>query len=127
MDLEEIKNLIEKDKGKFIIVEDGEAILVMMSFKDYEKIINGYKNNVFEQADSMIEKEKETEQKKEIEREKEIKELKQEIELEKEREMPEEQEQESLSEGLSEESKDFFDMPIQAQDEEAELEDLPVR
>lgn len=123
MNLEEIKNLIEKDKGKFIIVEDGKAILVVMSFGDYEKIVNGYKSNPFEQADSMIEKEKETEGEKEIEREKEIKELRQEIEQGEEPEFTGEKEKE----GLSEEAKDFSDMPIQAKDEEAELEDLPVR
>ena len=117
MDLDAIKNLIEKDGGKFIIVEDGKAILTVMSFGDYEKIINGYKNNPFERADLMVEQEKE------VEREKEIKELRQEIEQEEEPELHGEQEQE----GLSEEAKNFSDMPIQAQDEEAELEDLPVR
>ena len=39
MDLEEIKNLIKMDKGKFIIVENGQPILVVMSFEDYQKLI----------------------------------------------------------------------------------------
>ena len=121
MDLDKIKSLIEKDKGKFIIIEDGEPILVMMSFGDYEKIINGYKNNPFEQADSMVDKEKE------IEREKEMTELRQEIGQAEEQELTGEQEQEQEQEGLSEEGKNFMNMPIQAQDEETELEDLPVR
>ena len=120
MKLDKIKNLIEKDGGKFIIVEDGEPILVVMSFGDYEKIINGYKNNPFEQADSMVE------QKKEIEREKEVKELKQEIEQEEGQGFTGKQEQEE-SRGLSEEDRNFLDTPIQAEDEEAELEDFTVR
>jgi hypothetical protein len=119
MNLDKIKNLIEKDGGKFIIVEDGEPILTVMSFSDYEKIINGYKNNPFKQADSMVEQEKET------------------------KELEQEQEQEGLDkrqkpwqepgieskeqEGLSSESRNFLDMPIQDEDEEAELESLPVK
>ena len=39
MTLDEIKNLIEKDKGKFIIIEDGNPLLVLMSFEDYKKIL----------------------------------------------------------------------------------------
>lgn len=46
MDLEEIKNLIKKDTGKFIIVENGEPILMIMSFKDYKKLVGGYKREV---------------------------------------------------------------------------------
>ena len=45
MDFEEIKNLIEIDGGKFIIVEEGKPVMVITSFEDYkkkmiEKIIN---------------------------------------------------------------------------------------
>ena len=43
MDLEEIKNLIKLDRGKFIIVEKGEPVLMIMSFRDYQKLI-GYPN-----------------------------------------------------------------------------------
>ena len=36
MDLNEIKNLIEIDGGKFIIVENGKPIMVILSFEDYK-------------------------------------------------------------------------------------------
>ena len=39
MDLQEIKNLIEKDGGRFIIVENGKPLLVAMGFEDYKKIL----------------------------------------------------------------------------------------
>ena len=38
MDINEIKNIIEADKGKFIIVENGKPIMVIVSFEDYKKI-----------------------------------------------------------------------------------------
>ena len=113
MNLDEIKNLIKKDGGKFIIIEDGEPVLTVMSFGDYEKIINGYKDNPFEQADSMVDKEKE------------IGGFNQEFEQGLDRE--EDTEQVREDENLSQESRNFLDMPVQAEDEEAELEDLPVR
>ena len=37
VDLNEIKNLIEIDGGKFIIVENGKPEMVVMSFDDYKK------------------------------------------------------------------------------------------
>ena len=37
MDLNEIKNLIEIDGGKFIIIEDGKPAMVVISFEDYKK------------------------------------------------------------------------------------------
>lgn len=37
MDLAEIKEIIEADGGKFIIVEEGKPSLVIMSFEDYKK------------------------------------------------------------------------------------------
>jgi PHD/YefM family antitoxin component YafN of YafNO toxin-antitoxin module len=40
MDLNEIKKLIEIDGGKFIIVENGEPVMVMMSFEEYRKKLN---------------------------------------------------------------------------------------
>lgn len=37
MDLNEIKKLIEEDKGKIIIVENGEPTMVITSFDEYRK------------------------------------------------------------------------------------------
>jgi hypothetical protein len=37
MDLEEIKKIIEEDGGKFIIVENGQPIMVITSFAEYKK------------------------------------------------------------------------------------------
>lgn len=37
MDLNEIKNLIEIDGGKFIIVENGKPSIVVTSFEEYKK------------------------------------------------------------------------------------------
>jgi len=37
MDLNEIKNLIEIDGGKFIIIEDGKPAMVVISFEEYKK------------------------------------------------------------------------------------------
>ena len=37
MDINEIKNLIEIDGGKFIIVENGKPIMVVTGFEDYKK------------------------------------------------------------------------------------------
>ena len=148
MDLDKIKNLIKKDGGKFIIVEDGEPILVVMSFKDYENIINGYKNNPFERADSMVDQEKETkefeqglgslEEQEEIDEEMEPWQTidKQEVEErypwqglgdETAEKQENELEKKEKEEEGSEERKNFMDMPIQAEDEETELDDLPVR
>ena len=49
MTLDEIKNLIEADKGKFIIVENGKPLLVVMSFDDYKKILE--KENVHSETE----------------------------------------------------------------------------
>ena len=43
MDLNEIKNLIEIDGGKFIIVEEGKPVMVVTSFEDYKKKLIGKK------------------------------------------------------------------------------------
>ncbi|MEA3295648.1 MAG: hypothetical protein U9Q27_00690 [Patescibacteria group bacterium] len=43
MDIDEIKNLISADNGKFIVIENGKPIFVMMSFEDYKNILE--KNN----------------------------------------------------------------------------------
>ena len=45
MDINEIKNLIEIDGGKFIIVENGKPIMVVTSFEEYKKKLTGKKNN----------------------------------------------------------------------------------
>lgn len=45
MDLSEIKNLIEIDGGKFIIVENGKPAMVVMGFEDYKKQLTEKKNN----------------------------------------------------------------------------------
>ncbi|MFH1423944.1 MAG: type II toxin-antitoxin system prevent-host-death family antitoxin [Candidatus Nealsonbacteria bacterium] len=37
MDLNEIKKLIEEDGGRIIIVENGEPVMVVVSFADYKK------------------------------------------------------------------------------------------
>ena len=37
VDLNEIKKLIEEDGGKIIIVENGEPVMVVISFADYRK------------------------------------------------------------------------------------------
>ena len=36
MDLNEIKNLIEIDGGKFIIVENGKPVMVVIPFEEYK-------------------------------------------------------------------------------------------
>ena len=41
MDLNEIKNLIETDGGKLIIVEGGKPVMVVTSFEDYKKKLIG--------------------------------------------------------------------------------------
>ena len=45
MDFNEIKNLIEIDGGKFIIVENGKPTMVVVSFEEYKKKLTGKKNN----------------------------------------------------------------------------------
>lgn len=39
MNLDEIKEIIEKDRGKFIIVEDGKPTMVVISFDDYKNLL----------------------------------------------------------------------------------------
>ncbi|MBI2626301.1 MAG: hypothetical protein HYW69_01765, partial [Candidatus Nealsonbacteria bacterium] len=43
MDFDEIKNLIEIDGGKFIIVENGKPTIVIASFEEYKKKLIGSK------------------------------------------------------------------------------------
>ncbi len=44
MELDEIKNLIEKDKGRLIIVENGKPELAVLKFEDYKKILDKSNN-----------------------------------------------------------------------------------
>ena len=46
MDLNEIKNLIKADGGKFIIVENGEPVLMIMGFEDYKKMIGNSEKEI---------------------------------------------------------------------------------
>jgi len=45
MDLNEIKNLIEIDGGKFIIVENGKPTMVVVGFEEYKKKLTGKGSN----------------------------------------------------------------------------------
>lgn len=55
MDLNEIKNLIETDGGKFIIVEDGKPTVVIISFEEYKKrLIEKKANPVIIQKEQKI-------------------------------------------------------------------------
>ncbi len=47
MDLNEIKNLIERDKGKFIIIENEKPTLVIMDFESYKRCIKIKNSNPF--------------------------------------------------------------------------------
>ncbi|MEA3293129.1 MAG: hypothetical protein U9P88_01550 [Patescibacteria group bacterium] len=44
MNLDEIYNVIKKDKGKFVIVEEDKPTLVIMSFDDYKSILGESKH-----------------------------------------------------------------------------------
>jgi PHD/YefM family antitoxin component YafN of YafNO toxin-antitoxin module len=37
MDLNQIKKLIEEERAKLIIIEEGKPIMVILSFEDYQK------------------------------------------------------------------------------------------
>ncbi|MCD6528350.1 hypothetical protein J7K44_01805 [bacterium] len=39
MNLDEIKEIVKIDGGKFIIVEDGKPVLVITNFEDYKRMI----------------------------------------------------------------------------------------
>ncbi len=45
MDINEIKNLIEIDGGKFIVVENGKPVFVIISFEEYKKKLTPKKEN----------------------------------------------------------------------------------
>lgn len=44
MDLSKIKNLVKQNGDKFIFLENGEPEIVMMSFKEYEKLLRSDSN-----------------------------------------------------------------------------------
>jgi len=61
MNWEEIKEIIEVDGGKFIIVENGKPILVITNFENYKnklKLISHNKRDNPEAKESQVEKEK---------------------------------------------------------------------
>lgn len=144
MNLDEIKNLIDRDKGKIIIVENGKPILAVMGFNDYEKIVNGYKDNPFARADEMVDREK-SEKDFGLPSDK----LKQSAEqdlgawqtLDKDKKEAKDRYPWRAVEpgindlsanagiretGVSEERMNFFNTPIQAEDKDIELDDLPT-
>ena len=41
MDLSTIKNFVKQNGDKFIIIEGGEPEVVVMSFREYERLTNG--------------------------------------------------------------------------------------
>ncbi|MCK4781993.1 hypothetical protein KAS79_03695 [Candidatus Parcubacteria bacterium] len=66
MNLNEIKNLIEADGGKFIIIEDEKPVLVLMNFNEYKRILekrglNPIKQDVLEKKKIIEELNKGTE------------------------------------------------------------------
>ncbi len=46
MNLEEIKEIIQKSGGKFIIVENGKPEMVIMSFEDFKMELEGLKTSI---------------------------------------------------------------------------------
>lgn len=55
MDLNEIREIIEQDGGKFIIVENGKPVLVIMGFNEYKgKILQGGSVSAKEKINSPI-------------------------------------------------------------------------
>jgi hypothetical protein len=57
MELNEIKNLIEIDGGKFIIVEDGKPVMVVTSFEEYKKKLTGRKDELPKREERPVPKE----------------------------------------------------------------------
>lgn len=41
MDIKELKSIIRNEKGKVIIMENEEPVMVIMSFSDYKGMLNG--------------------------------------------------------------------------------------
>jgi len=57
VDINEIKNLIEIDGGKFIIVEDGKPVMVVTSFEEYKNKLIGKRENPQKKEEKPIPKE----------------------------------------------------------------------
>lgn len=55
MDLKELQDLIKKEKGKIIIVEDGEPTMVILSYEEYKNRGNGNESNEDEKAEPLPE------------------------------------------------------------------------
>ena len=63
MDLDEIKEIIEIDGGKFIIVENGRPIMVVTSFENYKnnlKLKRSQSLNIREESFKSVSPKKET-------------------------------------------------------------------
>lgn len=45
MDLSKIKNLVKQNGDKFIFLDNGEPEVVMMSWREYQKLFNNDSNN----------------------------------------------------------------------------------
>ncbi len=50
MDLNEIRQFIEEEGGKFIIVENGKPVMVISSFEEYKKRLITPQNNPAKKA-----------------------------------------------------------------------------
>jgi prevent-host-death family protein len=50
MDLNEIKEIMESEGGKFIIVENGKPVMVVTSFEEYKKRIKAYCSHAVQQT-----------------------------------------------------------------------------
>lgn len=61
MDFLKIKNLVKQNGDKFVFVENGEPDIVVMSFREYEKIVNHGANTRADFADLSGEELRETE------------------------------------------------------------------
>lgn len=48
MDLNTLRDIIEKDDGKIFVFEEGKPLLVLMSFKHYRKLLYQIKTEVEE-------------------------------------------------------------------------------
>lgn len=53
MDFEQIKNLIPQNGEKYIIVENGKPVLVLLSFEDYQKTFNSKEKKETEQEKTL--------------------------------------------------------------------------
>ena len=62
MDINEIKNLIEIDGGKFIIVENGKPVMVVTGFDDYKKKLIEKKINPVRREEKLMPQELESEE-----------------------------------------------------------------